>query len=91
MAYAAYMESLKNKERKEVDGFTPEQRLFLGYAISRCENVTDEMSRQLVVVDPHSPGKFRLIGPIVNMPEFQQAFSCKTGQPMAPENRCKVW
>jgi endothelin-converting enzyme/putative endopeptidase len=91
MAYAAYMESLKDKERKEVDGFTPEQRLFLGYAISRCENVTDEMSRQLVVVDPHSPGKFRLIGPIVNMPEFQQAFSCKTGQPMAPENRCKVW
>lgn len=91
MAYAAYMESLKGKERKEVDGFTPEQRLFLGYAISRCENVTDEMSRQLVVVDPHSPGKFRLIGPIVNMPEFQKAFGCKAGQPMVAENRCKVW
>ena len=49
------------------------------------------MSRMLVVTDPHSPGRFRLIGPISNMPEFQSAFQCKTGQPMAPEKRCKVW
>ena len=91
MAYYAYMKSQEGKEPKTIDGFSPAQRVFLGYAISRCENVTPEMSRMLVVVDPHSPGKFRLIGPIVNMPEFQQAFSCTTGQPMAPEARCRVW
>ncbi len=91
MAYAAYMKSLDGKARETVDGFTPEQRLFLGYAVSRCENVTPEYSRLLVVTDPHSPGKFRLIGAISNMPEFQSAFKCQSGQPMAPEKRCRVW
>jgi putative endopeptidase len=91
MAYRAYMKAHAGEEPKTVDGFTPAQRVFLGYAISRCENVSPEQSRVLVRTDPHSPGKFRLIGPTVNMPEFQDAFSCKTGQPMAPENRCRVW
>ena len=91
MAYAAYLKSLDGKARATVDGFTPEQRLFLGYAVSRCENVTPEMSRLLVVTDPHAPGKYRLIGAISNMPEFQSAFQCKAGQPMAPETRCRVW
>jgi endothelin-converting enzyme/putative endopeptidase len=91
MAYSAYLKSLGGKEPTVVDGFTPEQRLFLGYAVSRCENVTPEMSRLLVVTDPHSPGKYRLIGAISNMPEFQSAFKCQTGQPMAPEKRCRVW
>jgi endothelin-converting enzyme/putative endopeptidase len=90
-AYAAYFKSQEGKEPKIVDGFTPEQRVFLGYAISRCENVTPETSRLLVVTDPHSPGKFRLLGPIENMQEFQNAFSCKAGQPMVPEKRCRVW
>ena len=90
-AYQAYFKSQAGKEAKIVDGFTPEQRVFLGYAISRCENVTPEMSRLLIVTDPHSPAKFRLIGPIVNMPEFQSAFGCKTGQPMVSEQRCRVW
>jgi len=90
-AYAAYFKSHEGKELKIVDGFTPEQRVFLGYAISRCENVTPETSRMLVLTDPHSPGKFRLLGPTQNMPEFQNAFACKAGQPMAPEKRCRVW
>ena len=90
-AYKAYFKSQEGKELKVVDGFSPEQRVFLGYAISRCENVTPELSRLLVVTDPHSPGKFRLLGPIENMAEFQSAFSCKTGQPMVPEKRCRVW
>jgi putative endopeptidase len=90
-AYKAYFKSREGKELKVVDGFTPEQRVFLGYAISRCEDVTPELSRLLVVTDPHSPGKFRLLGPIENMPEFQSAFSCKAGQPMVPETRCRVW
>ncbi len=91
MAYRAYMKAHPSAEGQTVDGFTPAQRVFLGYAISRCENVSPELSRVLVRTDPHSPGKFRLIGPTVNMVEFQNAFSCKTGQPMAPENRCRVW
>ena len=90
-SYGAYFKSHKDQESKIVDGFTPEQRVFLGYAISRCENVTPELSRLLVVTDPHSPAKFRLIGAIVNMREFQSAFACKAGQPMAPEQRCRVW
>jgi endothelin-converting enzyme/putative endopeptidase len=90
-AYAAYFKSQEGKELKVVDGFTPEQRVFLGYAISRCENVTPQTSRLLIVTDPHSPGKFRLLGPIENMQEFQSAFSCKAGQPMVPEKRCRVW
>jgi putative endopeptidase len=91
MAYRAYMKAHAGEEPKIVDGFMPAQRVFLGYAISRCENVSPELSRVLVRTDPHSPGKFRLIGPTVNMQEFQDAFSCKAGQPMAPENRCRVW
>ncbi len=91
MAYRAYMKAHQGQKPEVVDGFSPAQRVFLGYAISRCENVSPEFSRVLVRVDPHSPGKFRLMGPTSNMPEFQDAFSCKTGQAMAPENRCRVW
>jgi len=91
MTYRAYMKAHEGEESKVIDGFNPAQRVFLGYAISRCENVAPEQSRVLVRVDPHSPAKFRLIGPISNMQEFQDAFSCKAGQPMAPQNRCRVW
>jgi putative endopeptidase len=91
MAYRAYMKAHEGKKMEMVDGFRPAQRVFLGYAISRCENVSSELSRVLIRTDPHSPGKFRLMGPTVNMPEFQDAFSCKTGQAMAPANRCRVW
>ncbi len=58
---------------------------------SWCEKRRPEYSRMLVSVDPHSPGKYRVDGVVRNMPEFQKAFSCKTGQPMAPENACRVW
>jgi putative endopeptidase len=91
MAYRAYMKAHEGQKAETVDGFSPAQRVFLGYAISRCENVSPEFSRVLIRVDPHSPGKFRLMGPTANMPEFQDAFSCKTGQAMAPANRCRVW
>ena len=89
MALAAYLKSKPAAEK--VDGFTPEQRFFLGYAVSRCENVTDQTARVLVITDPHSPGKYRLIGAVTNMPEFWQAFGCKQGQPMVRENACRVW
>jgi putative endopeptidase len=92
MAFNAYMKSLEGKERKIIDGFTPEQRFFLGYAVSRCENVTDQTARLLIDTDPHAPGKFRLIGAVSNHPAFWKAFSCKPSDPMVRgEKACKVW
>src|SRR5260370_42339215 len=74
-----------------MEGFTPDQRFFIGLAQWACENQRPENQRVNAITDPHSPGKYRINGVVVNMPEFQQAFSCKTGQPMGPENRCRVW
>ena len=92
MAYAAYEKSIEGQPRKDLDGFTPEQRFFLGYAVSRCENVTDDAARLLVVTDPHSPGKYRLVGAVSNMPEFAAAWKCKPGDKMVrAEKSCRVW
>jgi putative endopeptidase len=74
-----------------VNGYTLQQRFFLGFGRSWCEKRRPEYSRMLVSVDPHSPGKYRVNGVVQNMPEFQKAFSCKTGQPMLRENACRVW
>jgi len=73
------------------DGFTPEQRFFVGYAQWACENNRPEDLRDRALTNPHSPGKYRVNGLVVNMPEFEKAFSCKPGQPMVRENRCRVW
>ena len=79
------------KAAEKIDGYTPEQRFFLGMGRVWCEKRRPEYSRMLVSVDPHSPGKYRINGVVRNMPEFQKAFNCKAGQPMAPENACHVW
>jgi putative endopeptidase len=76
---------------KKIDGYTPEQRFFLGWGRVWCEKRRPEFSRMLVSVDPHSPGKYRVNGVVQNMPEFQQAWGCKAGQPMVRENACRVW
>jgi endothelin-converting enzyme/putative endopeptidase len=73
------------------DGFTPEQRFFVGYAQWACENNRPEDLRARALTDAHSPGKYRVNGLVANMPEFERAFSCKAGQPMVRENRCRVW
>jgi endothelin-converting enzyme/putative endopeptidase len=73
------------------DGFTPEQRFFIGYAQWACENVRPEDLRVRAITDYHSPGKYRVNGLVVNMPQFEQAFACKAGQPMVSANRCRVW
>jgi endothelin-converting enzyme/putative endopeptidase len=79
------------KEGQKIDGYTPEQRFFLGFGRVWCEKVRPEQSRVWVVTDPHSPGKFRVDGVVQNMPEFQKAWGCKAGQPMVAENACHVW
>jgi len=73
------------------DGFTPEQRFFIGAGQWACSNIRLEERRLLAQTDPHSPERYRVNGVMANMPEFAQAFACKPGQPMVRENRCKVW
>ena len=79
------------KSNEKIDGYTPEQRFFLGFGRVWCEKRRPEYSRMLVSVDPHSPGRYRINGVVQNMPEFQKAFGCKAGQPMVAENACRVW
>jgi len=79
------------KESQKIDGYTPEQRFFLGFARVWCEKRRPEVARTRVLTDPHSPGKYRVDGVVQNMPEFQRAWGCKAGQPMVSENACHVW
>jgi len=78
-------------EDQKVDGFTGSQRFFIGFAQVWCENVTPQRAREMAVTDPHSPGKFRVIGTVQNSPGFREAFGCKTGDAMVPANACHVW
>ena len=91
MALHDLMAQAKQDPDKKIDGYTPDQRFFLGFGRVWCQNITPELSRMLVRVDPHSPGRWRVNGVVRNMPEFQKAFGCKAGQPMVPENACRVW
>jgi putative endopeptidase len=84
-------EDKTGKETQPIDGYTPEQRFFLGFGRVWCEKQRDEYARMRVTVDPHSPGKYRVDGVVQNMPEFQKAWGCKAGQPMVAENACHVW
>jgi len=74
-----------------LDGFSPEQRFFLGFAQVWCESRRPEVSRMLAQVDPHSPGRNRVNGVVSNMPEFAKAFSCKADAPMVRQTPCRVW
>jgi len=80
-------------KRKNIDGFTPEQRFFLSFSQIWRINCREAEIRRLITIDPHSPGQFRAIGPHVNMQEFYDAFAIKEGAPMwrPPEQRAKVW
>src|SRR5215469_5944661 len=79
------------KAADKIDGYTPEQRFFLGFAQIWCEKRRPEYQRMLVNIDPHSPGRYRTNGVMQNMPEFQRAWGCHAGQPMVSPNMCRVW
>ena len=79
------------KKTEKIDGYTPDQRFFLAYAQSWCENQTPASARLQALTDPHSTASFRVNGVVANMPEFAKAFSCKPGTPMAPTKSCRVW
>jgi len=76
---------------KAADGFTPDQRFFLSFGGIWCENTRPEAERLMVQTNPHSPPRFRVNGTLQNMKEFQDAFSCRSGQPMVRANACRVW
>ena len=91
ISYMALKAMEAGKEPASADGFTADQRFFLGWAQVWCQNQTPESLRQQALTNPHSPSPDRVNGAVENMPEFQRAFSCKSGQPMAPAMRCRVW
>ena len=90
VALMALEDTLKGTSDK-VEGFTPEQRFFLGFAQVWCESMSPQEARQRAMTDPHSPGRYRVNGTVQNMPEFQKAYACKAGQPMVAANACRVW
>ncbi len=91
LAWSAWKAETANKTLEARDGLTPEQRFFVGFAQWTCGEVRPEEQRIHAMTDPHSPGKYRINGVAVNLPEFQQAFACKPGQAMVKEKRCRVW
>jgi endothelin-converting enzyme/putative endopeptidase len=76
-----------------LDGFTPEQQFFIAWGQFRGDQIRPETQRLMVQGDPHPIAKYRVIGPISNMPVFQEAFKCKPDAPMVrpAEKRCEVW
>ena len=94
VAYDAYMKSLEGKPHPaNIDGFTAEQRYFLGWAQVWAEKYTPEAARLQSQADPHPLSRFRVNGPLSNMPKFAEAFQCKTGDAMVREEskRCQIW
>ncbi len=91
LAYVAWKKATQGKDLKPINGLTPDQRFFIGYAQWACENQRPENLRVSALTNPHSPGRYRVNGLMGNYPEFQQAFGCKAGQPMVRQDRCRVW
>ena len=94
VAYDAYLKSLEGKPRPaDIDGFTPDQRFFLGWAQAWAEKTTPETTRLQTQSDPHPLSRFRVNGSLSNMPKFAEAFQCKAGDAMVREEakRCQVW
>lgn len=81
----------KSLDAKDPDGWTPRQKFFLSYANEWCQQYRPELMRTAVLTNPHSIPKYRVNNVVSNMPEFQQAFSCKAGTPMVRAKQCRVW
>lgn len=91
LAWMAYHDSQAGKEARLLDGFTPQQRFFLGYARIWAMNMRPEYERLQVNTDPHPHPRFRVNGPLSNLEEFQKTFSCPPDSPMVRKQRNRVW
>ncbi len=89
----AFQKTAQYKQGKLIGGLTATQRYFLGYAMGWMRHQRDERLRRNLLSDVHAPAKWRVMGPLSNVPEFYQAFGVKPGQPMwrAPEDRVRIW
>jgi endothelin-converting enzyme/putative endopeptidase len=94
LAYLAFEKSMEGKPRpSDQDGFTPEQQFFISWGQSRGDEIRPDAQRQFVLTNPHPISKYRVIGPLSNLPEFCKAFGCKDGDAMvrSAQLRCSVW
>jgi putative endopeptidase len=93
LALRAYQKSLEGKERRTVDGYTPEQRFFLGMAQVWAQNMSTEEGRRRALTDPHAPGPARINLTVMNMPQFADAWNCPATTRMvrAEGERCSIW
>ena len=92
ISYAAYEKSIEGKPReKDANGFTPEQRFFMGYAAAAASKMRPEFARLLANSDPHPLPQFRVNGPMSNMEAFRKAFGCQKGDAMVREDACRIW
>ncbi|MGA3034550.1 MAG: M13 family metallopeptidase [Terracidiphilus sp.] len=93
LGFIAWQAKTKGMNLQPIDGLTPEQRFFVGFAQWDCANERPDDLRERAITDPHSPAKYRINGVVVNMPEFGKAFGCKPGQPMMrpADQVCRVW
>jgi endothelin-converting enzyme/putative endopeptidase len=93
IAYEAYKKSLNGEPAPELDGFTGEQRVFIGWAQVWRGKYREDAIREQVMSDPHSPAEYRVNGTVVNVPAFYEAFEVKPGDELyvAPENRVTIW
>jgi putative endopeptidase len=93
LALRAYEKSLEGKDRKVLDGFSPEQRFFLGFAQVWAQNMAPEEGRRRALTDPHAPGPARVNNTVSNMPEFADAWNCPASSKMVrpADVRCSIW
>jgi putative endopeptidase len=93
LALRAYQKSLSGRKRETIDGFTPEQRFFLGFAQVWGENMAQQEATRRALTDPHAQGPFRVNGTVQNMPDFHKAFGCRERDRMVREasKRCAIW
>jgi putative endopeptidase len=90
LAWRAF-QSLPSRHAAPTDGYTPEQRFFLGWAQWRCMNATEKMAKEWAGRDNHSPGRWRVNGVVSNMAGFAEAYHCKAGDAMVNKEPCQVW
>jgi putative endopeptidase len=91
IAYRAFQKAQQQAPAPTIDGFTPSQQFFIAWGQFRGDAIRPEAQRLMIQGDPHPTGKYRVIGPLSNVPEFQAAFSCKPGAAMVREQRCSIW
>jgi putative endopeptidase len=91
IAHMALISVLGGRQPEKIDGFTAEQRFFLGWGQIWCENQRDESKRLQTQTNPHALGEFRVNGVVSNMPQFSKAFGCTENQPMVRAKACRVW